>query len=525
MNFTIVAVIFTAIAASVAVLVANREDRGMVVSIGAAWVIAAAIAFFLPSRPIVFVALGVMLSVVSATHKRGAVFLYLGVVAALPVGMTYDVPFPGLNFLIKLDYAKEATLILLAPVFFRVAFSKGPSHLKNVERLLLFFTLFTGVMSLRDLPFTSMLRAVVDQMLLIYIPFVVISRSLTTRKDFEWALAAIFASFVIVSMIGAISAVQSWNYYAGLADVGSAKAYFDFRNGFVRVGATVIPSLLGFLAVAGILLAMRYRLLKSLPGHMFLGCIALFGFATFATGARGGWLGAFACIACYYIFLRTGAGMRKMFYVASIAVVFAGFTMVFNDSDLLQDEYGTVSYRAELIRTSIEQIKDRPFFGSSDFMGSARFAHLRQGEGIIDLVNGYIQIVLFYGLAGLGAFVAANLIAIRGGLKELSLMPDFRAATPAQQDQRRVLAFSLSLQFGYLALIGTISLVNQVPNYLYIFLALLVAQARLAATSREAAEMAADAPAEAAPEEDQQAPARAKVTGPVPYGARFVRRT
>ncbi len=526
MSFTLVAVIFTGIAASFALIVSNREDRSMALIIGAVWVIAAAIAFHLPQRSIIFAALGLLLAIAGAASPRGAVILYLGVLAALPVTMTYQLPFPGLNYLIALDYAKLAALVLLGPAFMRGIFEKAPSDFKNVERLLLFFTLLTGVMSLRDLPFTSMMRTVVNQLLLIYVPFVAISRTLKTREDVNHALSALFASFAILAVIGAISALRAWNYYAALADYTTAKPYLDFRNGFIRAGATMLPSLLAFTCAAGFLLALRARVQKLMPVHFLFGCMAVFGFAAFVTGARGGWLAAIICLLSYFVFLRSSAAMRKIFYVAGVVAVIAGFFAIFNESSVLNDEYGTVSYRADLIRTSVEQIKDRPIFGSSDFMQSARFQHLRQGEGIIDLVNGYIYIVLFYGLTGLGAFLGAHFLTMKSGLKELSLMPEMKAASPEQQDFRRVQAFLLTLQVSYLGLIATISMAGQLSHYGYVILAVLIAHTRVAARARHADAAQENGAQEEAPSEadEPQIETSPQQPGRVPYGARFVRR-
>jgi hypothetical protein len=43
---------------------------------------------------------------------------------------------------------------------------------------------------------------------------------------------------------------------------------------------------------------------------------------------------------------------------------------------------------------------------------------LRQGEGIIDLVNTYAQVGLFYGIAGLALFVTPALVAFLGAARE-----------------------------------------------------------------------------------------------------------
>ena len=63
----------------------------------------------------------------------------------------------------------------------------------------------------------------------------------------------------------------------------------------------------------------------------------------------------------------------------------------------------TVEYRKRLAETSWLLILQNPIFGSRNFL--AYMEELRQGEGIIDLVNAYATIALSYGLVGLGLFV------------------------------------------------------------------------------------------------------------------------
>lgn len=535
MSPQIVAVVLTSFAAFVVLMLMPKEDRPFTMAVCATWVMAAVIAFFISDPSLTFFALFLMLGVVGVVSPRGAVFLYLGVLAALPMGMSYQVPMIGLNYLIALDYAKLATLVLLGPAFLKTAFVRAPSTLRSVENLLLFFVLFTGVMSFRDLPFTSVMRTVFDLFVLVYVPFFTISRTLRTQEDINWALRAIFASFLLMALIAAISTLRSWNYYAYVQDETFGKAYFDIRNGLLRVGATVIPSLLALLTSAGIIYAFLLRARKKLSPLYAYGSIAILAFACFATGARGGWLAAIACMGAYGVLYYGGGALRRLAYFSAIVGGIVGFYLIFSGSDLLNDEYGTVNYRAELIRTSMAQISERPLFGTSDIFSLPSFQHLRQGEGIIDLVNAYIQIVLFYGLVGLSSLLGAHALGALAGLKELKMMPDRRMGTPAEVEQRRMLAFLLAFQGGYLVLIATISYVAQVPHYGYLILAILVAQVRILKTQRLASVACVDDETmrgellSEASEEDVTAPPREKKStsppeGPVPYGARFVRR-
>lgn len=69
----------------------------------------------------------------------------------------------------------------------------------------------------------------------------------------------------------------------------------------------------------------------------------------------------------------------------------------------------TVSYRQDLFTQSLIVIKRYPLFGSTKYLEEPEMQQLIQGEGIIDIVNTYIQIALEYGLLALFLYLAAYL--------------------------------------------------------------------------------------------------------------------
>jgi O-antigen ligase len=62
-----------------------------------------------------------------------------------------------------------------------------------------------------------------------------------------------------------------------------------------------------------------------------------------------------------------------------------------------------VLYRQELLTQSLALIHQSPWFGVPNYMQSLE--NLRQGEGIIDLVNTYLVIALNVGILGVGLFL------------------------------------------------------------------------------------------------------------------------
>ena len=79
-------------------------------------------------------------------------------------------------------------------------------------------------------------------------------------------------------------------------------------------------------------------------------------------------------------------------------------------------ESGNLDYRQRLASTSWNLIMNHPFFGDQDYI--SKMQDLRQGQGIIDIVNTYAGTALEYGLVGLGLFVGFMLL---GMVKELQI--------------------------------------------------------------------------------------------------------
>ena len=254
-----------------------------------------------------------------------------------------------------------------------------------------------------------------------------------------------------------------------------------------------------------------------MPMYLVAGLAVMFAAVCFATGARGGWMAGFFALSTYLALMMFNKTIRRMYLLGLFVGISTVMSLVFQDSSLIQDQYGTFSYRAELLRTSISQIADRPFFGSADIMSLPRFQHLRQGEGIIDLVNAYLQIALYNGLIGLGLYAFANWFALKAGLRMFAQLPA-KDADESVASLRRNAALFIAMHIGFLIMIATISAVSYIWHYGFIFLGLLVALARVGQVAPNKERVLIKQESEEIVEDD------ADLDGPIPYGARFVRR-
>ena len=520
MGAGLVSIIFTTFSAAMGLFFAPKKGNSALLRIVSLWVLPAAIAFTLPDKLMGLSLIAVIMAIVSYGNNTRRVCIYLGAFLAIPAYYSAQIPFPGINYLIDIDYAKLVTLVVLGPVFISALFKRKSMQLHTVERLLLFFVILTGVMSLRDLPFTSMLRSLFDQFLLVYVPYVAISRTIDTQEKVRNALKALFSGVVILAVIGFISAVVDWNYYISLAEARNHKVHSEHRNGFVRVYGTLSTTLLAYIMGVGVACAMFIRSRREQPAYVFLGIVVLLAFVAFVTGSRGGWLAAMLVPSLVMLLNKLSNAGRRMMTTSMALVLLAGMILISQDGATFDDKFGTFSYRADLLRTSFGQIAERPLFGAADIYELERFQHLLQGEGIIDLVNAYLQIALFYGLSGLALFVGAHLLPFNRALKLLGEL-DKRIKQGADLSaEKRIICILAASQLGFLAMITTTSAVSYTWNVGYMILAVLVAQLRVVQsllanpTAQNIDETVPDA------EVNAEAPA---LQGPKPYGARFVR--
>jgi O-antigen ligase len=133
---------------------------------------------------------------------------------------------------------------------------------------------------------------------------------------------------------------------------------------------------------------------------------------------------------------------------------------------------GSYTYRTRLFEIAIDAIIRDPLFGSYDYIYSPAFQELKQGQGIIDIVNTYIAIALGSGLAGLGFFVFFFAIVIWGVWRQMKTVVEQNCK--AYDIGRSLFAALICI----LVTIGTVSSITVVPVIYYLIAGLGVAYAR-----------------------------------------------
>jgi O-antigen ligase len=255
------------------------------------------------------------------------------------------------------------------------------------------------------------------------------------------------------------------------------------RGGAIRASAsTGHPLILGYLlSIAfGFWLFLQQRTEER---RYRIGFFALLWAGLFACFARGAWMGT-AFIYFAYAALSPKA-LSKLFRaggVAALVAVVVSFTPL--GDRIVQfipflggkTDTGTYVYRQQLVDRSWQIIEASPFLGDQDAL--LKMQDLRQGEGIIDLINAYVSILLDNGFLGLGLFLAFILVGL---LKTIALS---RRSASADPELSRLGACLAACIIGTLLMLVDGSLGLGVERVFYVLAALAAAYAHLGQKAR-----------------------------------------
>lgn len=424
--------------------------------------------------------------------------LYMFLLLAMPP-FGADIPTFGLmNQLFPLDHLRLMSLAVLLPAFARQwsEQARDPDPYARFElpdALIITFGLLQVLLWLPSESITASLRRVVlfgvDTML----PYYVLSRSCRTRQSLRETLFAFALLAVVLSCIAMFETLRTWVLFAGIEERWNTVSV----TGFLRRGDTLRATVTGghsivlgyaLMVAFGFWLSISQRLAG---GWRWLGIAALsVGLA--ATFARGPWVGALIALFAYQLLQRNAVsrlGTTILVLSVGAAIVIAspwGNSFIDRLPFIGSDPGGSVQYRQRLAELSWQLIKRHPVFGSLDFM--QYMEELRQGEGIIDIVNVYAGYALAYGLVGAGLFVA---FFVSIGLRAVGVVWRTR---DADEDMAALGTGLLASLAAALVTLATLSMYLSVSNLTWALAGLTAGYARI--MNREqfaAAQVAAEA--------------------------------
>jgi O-antigen ligase len=140
----------------------------------------------------------------------------------------------------------------------------------------------------------------------------------------------------------------------------------------------------------------------------------------YSTVSRSPWLAAALVVLLMGLF--TGRAFRFYALVATTAVIGTAAVLSSPWADKFinllpfigKTDAENIDYREQILETAIIMVQQKPLFGDVHVL--EHLEHLRQGQGIIDLVNVYAEMAMTFGLIGLGLFLTFLLSALGQGL-------------------------------------------------------------------------------------------------------------
>jgi hypothetical protein len=398
-----------------------------------AWFALTIAAFLSPSFPL-FCLVAAVIIIWAARRDSNPAALYLMLLNAVPE-FRWRVPMIGISSLVDLDFPMLLSLCLMAPAALRLVKSEQPAALRRLQLadycLLAYLTLTSVYFLLPEISAgvvmtptaTDCLRRAVEAFVTIFLPFFVISRSIKSGRELQDTLAALCLACAVMAAIATLEGARHWLLYGNLRAQWGAEynAYLERGSTLRAMASTSHPLVLGyFLAVAfGLWLGLMSGVQSA---RWRVGVIILYWLGLLAAYSRGPWMGG---VLIYFVYIAvSGRKLTRLLKAAVttglIAAILAATPLGERIERVVPFLGGTVNaetitYRQRLLDRAWQVIQDSPMLGDQHAL--VKLQDLRQGEGIIDLMNGFVNILLDNGFVGLSLFLSFVVLGLYKGWK------------------------------------------------------------------------------------------------------------
>ena len=393
--------------------------------------------------------------------------LYFSLLFVIPVASIQIPGFGLINFLFELSHPRILSLFILLPAFFKLKRDKNslPLGKSSSDKALFAYLLLCATLYLRDSSFTNNLRQIFYLFIDVFLPYYIISRELRDMQAFRDALLSLVFAIMILALLAIFEFVKHWVLYETLTDVLKLEAQSGYlaRDGMLRAVATAGQAIaLGYLMVVGIgiFLFIQNSVTRTFMRWSGMSLLIL---GLITPLSRGPWIGSIFLIG---VFFATGRyAIRRLLSLALIGIITLSLISVLPGGQRIinllpfigSTEKENVDYREQLITNSLIVIKRNPWFGSINYLNTPEMEAMRQGQGIIDIVNSYIQVALATGLVGLGLYVSFFLLTLWGLFRAIT------SSTDKESDEQLLGRALFSTLSAILFIIFTVSSITIIP--------------------------------------------------------------
>ena len=365
-------------------------------------------------------------------------------------------------------------MTILLPLVLTLVTSGGSSKRTKAlptDKYVVAYCLVVFALSFRATTLTNSFRTLFNILVDVALPYFAVTRSVVNRDAFIKVFAAIVASGAAMALVGSFEAVKKWLLYKVLAawPGGKTTSGYDIRAGFQRAGTTfaspIVFALYQMICLGG-LLALK-------GNHKFsrehLALVGLFLLGLLLSFSRGPWIAAAAMVLIYaYLGRNSIRSLAPLLVGAGIVFLIMSMTSVGQKILEFLPFFGssrddTITYRQELLANGLDVFWRTPFFGSATFIDTQELQSMRNGQGLIDIVNTYLGQGLNFGFAGLIPFVGVQVSAL---WQLWRTMRYSRRLDPAWHQIHRVV---FAMIIGIMIEIGTASSIDRTLQYYWCF--------------------------------------------------------
>jgi len=383
------------------------------------------LAVFLAHNFWLFVLFAAVLLLLALPAEGNKLALYFFLLFAVPA---IDAEIPGFGVVehfFAIDYLRLLSLAILLPAWLalRIRPEAEPFGRSGADKLLLAYLLLQFFLQLPHTALTEALRRGVFYAFTdVFLPYYVASRAARDRAALREALMAFALGALVLASIALFEFARHWLLYAPLdgalgVDWGMLN-YLERGDGLLRAQAsTGQPIILGY--VLAVALGLALYLGRFIPTRTLRqAALALLAAGLVAAMSRGPWVGAALMVVA---FVATGPkAVPRLLKLGAAGLCVVPLLMVSPAGQSLVDylpfvgtvEAQNVAYRELLFDISLGVVLENPLFGAWDFLQLPVMQQLKQGEGIIDVVNSYLGVALASGFVGLALFCGFFLVVL-----------------------------------------------------------------------------------------------------------------
>lgn len=410
-------------------------------------------------------------------HIKNIPALFIFLLFAIPTAGVPIYGFAGINYFLVFDFSKLLSLMLLLPVAFSI-YTKSNQNKKQsllfIEKLFYLLILLKVILTFRIATTTVGIRSIFIIFTDVFLPFYVFSKLQSSRQRLKEVLIALLMAMTLLSFVGIVETVKHWSFYHALTEsLGfvNANEFSISRDGMLRsVATSQQPIVLGFMvAVAfGLFFAVKNMYFNNSLIRKLTLLVLLLGLI--APFSRGPWMGAIIMLIVLGLLGKTPVvTMVKIMIGTTVLIglmsVSESGKKILNMLPLIGNtESETFDYRSRLLESAFNVANRTPLFGSDNYLEQPEMEVMRQGQGIVDITNTYLQVLLDSGYVGLFLFSALILGTMAMLYKAIKLTNDNELSSIGKG--------LLSALVGVALMIADVSSISFVPWMYWILLAI-----------------------------------------------------